>query len=274
MQPTIAVFGASGALGKAVVSYLSEKDATVHGFDHRVCDITSRLEVATLLRHYKPDVVINCAGVIPERSVNDPTGAAMIAANAIGPRVLANVTANLYQKLIHVSTDCVFAPNAKIKDVVDTPDAYDLYGMSKALGEIESSHITTVRCSFVTPDHGVARWFLTQPYEATVQGFTHKDWNGSTVEEIARHLSEFALNYERPAYGIHHIASRQFNGNKWEVLRILQQNFRPDITIEEVKGPSGHLLWPTIECRRFSEAIHDEGVRESYRRVALEVLNV
>lgn len=265
----IAVFGAKGALGRAVVDYLDQRTSTFP-VSRGTCNIDDHIGVRKILGEYRPDVVINCAGVIPDRD-KDSTGAAMIAANSIGPRVLAHVTGELGMRLIHISTDCVFRPGPGARDALEEPDAYDLYGMSKALGEVSAGHVTNVRCSFVTPDHGVAHWFLTQPYEATVKGYTNKDWNGSTVEEIASHIGEFALG--GIGGGALHIASDVLGMTKYDVLRTLQKSFRPDITIEKVGGPTGHLLWPTITCRSLHGAIHDDGVRGRYRALALKVLN-
>lgn len=55
-------------------------------------------------------------------------------------------------KLIHVSTDCVFSGKKGNYNESDFRDADDIYGRSKALGEIINDKDLTIRTSIIGPE--------------------------------------------------------------------------------------------------------------------------
>lgn len=143
----ILITGAKGQLGSELVKVLKngvselgpigEKlmRSTVIPTDVDELDITNRHEVAVFVRHHNPDVIISCAAYTNvdgcETNCDDA-----FKVNALGARNLAMAAAETGAKLVHVSTDYVFAGNAK-KPVseYELPCPQSVYGKTKLLGE-------------------------------------------------------------------------------------------------------------------------------------------
>src|SRR5262249_15888388 len=114
-------------------------DVDVERFDD-VVDVVERVRAAA---------VINCVGVVKQlAAATDPLRAIPI--NAVLPHRLARLCAVSGARFIHVSTDCVFSGKKGNYREEDTPDAEDLYGRSKLLGEvIDDDNTITVRTSII-----------------------------------------------------------------------------------------------------------------------------
>jgi dTDP-4-dehydrorhamnose reductase len=72
-----------------------------------------------------------------------------ITINSLFPHHLANLCQSQNSRLIHFSTDCVFEGTPGMKMVSDTPNATDLYGTTKRLGEVDYGDSITIRSSIV-----------------------------------------------------------------------------------------------------------------------------
>lgn len=212
-------------------------------------NIASREWVSKALDAYKPEVVINCAGVHDSYGRMAPTAERMISSNAIGPLVLAEECGKRTIPLIHVSTDCVFSGqlgHGLRYNSFATPDPIDRYGRSKLLGEPEGEHVTVVRTSFIGLAHGLMAWFLSHTHSETIEGWASAMWTGSTVDEVARRLVAMV---DDPPGGIVHLATEQ-PVSKWAVLVHLRQLW-PEadrITIERAETPRiNRALMPNVE---------------------------
>src|SRR5207253_2462809 len=94
-------------------------------------------DLARAFEAAQPDVVINAVGIIKQlKEAKDPIPS--ISINALLPHRLAARcrTARQPIRLIHFSTDCVFAGRGGPYRESDRPDAEDLYGRTKLLGEV------------------------------------------------------------------------------------------------------------------------------------------
>jgi dTDP-4-dehydrorhamnose reductase len=190
------VLGSSGMLGEKVVEEAKKQGHDVLA-DNRVprSNIGSYPMMMDLLSFTKPEVVINCAGVIPGRM--GKTRRDMVTANALGPWNVAAAAKGVGAWVIHVSTDCVFdgrgddLPRSWRWSDDDTPDAEDLYGRSKALGEVDADDVVNVRTSFIGLRHGLVRWLIEEsasPTTTHVPAWLNAKWTGSTDTEVARGL--------------------------------------------------------------------------------------
>ena len=99
-------------------------------------------------------------------------------------------------KLIHISTDCVFSGRQGMYADNDFRDADDIYGRSKALGEIFSDKDLTIRTSIIGPElkrygEGLFHWFMSQ--RERVNGYTKVFWSGVTTLELAKAI-EYSLD--------------------------------------------------------------------------------
>ena len=91
----------------------------------------------SLFNKINPDYIINCIGLTTRRGVSENIFNTEFL-NTKLPYYINKWTTENNKKLIHFSTDCVFSGNKGNYLDNDTPDAIDLYGKSKGLGEINS----------------------------------------------------------------------------------------------------------------------------------------
>ena len=144
------------------------RDAVVVG-----ADIESDGSLAQLFAEARPDIVINCIGLVKQLAqANDVLAALPI--NSLLPHRLARLCASTGARLIYVSTDCVFSGDKGMYREDDFSDATDLYGRSKFLGEVDYPHAITLRTSIIGHElnsaHGLVGWFLSQ--QAGVLGYS------------------------------------------------------------------------------------------------------
>ena len=202
------------------------KDAKViHSFD--VSD-SSALE--KLLRQMEPSVVINCVGAIKQRpAASEPIPAITI--NALLPHRLAGILADIGGRLIHFSTDCVFTGERGRYTEQDLPDARDLYGRTKSLGEVSGPKALTLRTSMIGRElryhDSLLDWFLRQRGE-TIRGFTKAWWSGVT----ANHLADLVFRVVRDhpdLNGLFQVSSGRIS--KYDLLVKLREAYELDVTI-------------------------------------------
>lgn len=155
-----------------------------------------------------PDVVVNCVGLVKQLSeAEDPLSAIPI--NSLLPHRLARLCKLVGARLVHISTDCVFTGMRGMYLESDLPDASDLYGRSKQLGEVSAPNTVTLRTSIIGHElasaHGLINWFLSS--KGVVRGFTRAVFSGLPTVELARVVRDFVL----PAAdmtGIYHLSSQ------------------------------------------------------------------
>jgi dTDP-4-dehydrorhamnose reductase len=129
------VTGAGGQLGTDVVALLRAYRADVTACDRRALDITDPDVVGRVLTTAAPTIVVNCAAytAVDDAEADESTATRI---NGEGPGHLARWCAANDARLVHVSTDYVFAGDATSPYDVDHPlDPRSAYGRSKAAGE-------------------------------------------------------------------------------------------------------------------------------------------
>lgn len=197
----------------------------------------------------RPDAVINCVGLVKQLAdANDPLQAVPI--NTLLPHRLAALCQAGGARLVHISTDCVFSGAKGNYLESDFPDAYDLYGRSKLLGEVDYPHAITLRTSIIGPELSGCRsllsWFLAQ--QGSVKGFTQAIFSGLPTVELARAVCDFVLP-RSDLHGLYHIASKPIN--KFDLLNLIAKIYSKDIEII----PSDELIIDrSLNAARFNEA--------------------
>jgi dTDP-4-dehydrorhamnose reductase len=186
--------------------------------------------VSRVLDEIRPDVVVNCIGIIKQLPLaKDPV--VSITVNALFPHRLARACAEAGARLIHVGTDCVFSGKKGNYRESDRPDATDLYGRTKLLGEVDSPHCVTLRTSLVGHElsarHGLIEWFLEQ--EGTVRGFARAVFSGFPTVELAGIVAERVIPNEELT-GLYHVSSEPVS--KYELLRLVREQYGKKIRIE------------------------------------------
>ncbi|MEJ8672377.1 MULTISPECIES: dTDP-4-dehydrorhamnose reductase [unclassified Streptomyces] len=129
------VTGAGGMLGRDLVEELRTRDEQVTGLDRPALDITAPDAVDRALAAHHPDVVVNCAAYTAVDDAEQDEESAL-RVNGDGPRILARACVAYEARLIQVSTDYVFAGDARTPYAEDAaPDPRTAYGRTKLAGE-------------------------------------------------------------------------------------------------------------------------------------------
>ena len=187
---------------------------------------------ADVVRAYsisQPDIVINCIGIIKQLpSAKDHLES--LAINSVLPHRLANYCAMVGARLIHFSTDCVFAGTAGQYAESDHADANDLYGRTKFLGEVDYPNALTLRTSIIGHELSSARslvdWFLGQTEE--VKGFRKAIFSGLPTVEIAKVLRQFVIPSAQ-LKGLYHLSVDPIS--KLDLLQLIANTYDKKINI-------------------------------------------
>lgn len=221
---TIATFRTAEGLWQQIPFYQAST-RTLGGVNALLFD-----SVVEAVAQVKPDVVINGIGIIKQlRAAKDPIVSLEI--NALFPHRLARLCRAADARLITVSTDCVFGGTKGNYAEDDLPDAQDLYGRTKLLGELHQSHCLTLRTSIIGRDFlkntGLLEWFLSNRGQ-TVKGFTHAIFSGLTTLALADLIA--SLIAEHPALsGLYHVAADPID--KYTLLTRIRDQAQLDIEI-------------------------------------------
>lgn len=263
----VMVLGVSGMLGNAVYRVLSANpELSVFGtarsesarshFSPALTeklvfnvDVDSQDSLIKAFGSIHPDIVINCIGLVKQLAdANDPLLAVPI--NTLLPHRLAALCKAVNARLVHVSTDCVFSGTKGGYHESDFPDAYDLYGRSKFLGEVDYPHAITLRTSIIGKElsgqRSLVGWFLAQ--EGQVKGFTRAIFSGLPTMELARVINEYVLPHPE-LHGLYHVSAQPIN--KYDLLRLIADVYGKSIDIV----PSDELsIDRSLDSSRFRAA--------------------
>lgn len=244
----ILVLGASGMLGNAMFRMMvqggrhevfgSARPASVKRFfvsemaDNIITgvDVENIDALARLFSQVRPEVVINCIGLVKQLAeADDPLSALPI--NALLPHRLARLCELVDARLVHISTDCVFSGRKGNYLETDEADAQDLYGRSKLIGEVDYPHAVTLRTSIIGHElysaHSLIGWFLAQ--QGNVKGFTHAIFSGLPTCELARVIRDKVLP-RTDLHGLYHVAAQPIS--KYDLLEIVNREYGKGLKIE------------------------------------------
>jgi dTDP-4-dehydrorhamnose reductase len=241
----VLVLGAAGMLGHVMLRTFARSPGftaigTVRGpvarlpQELRGCvlggvDVSDDAALARIFRDVRPHAVMNCVGVIKQLAEADDALVA-IPINSLLPHRLAHHCAQIGARLVHVSTDCVFAGTRGNYLESDVPDATDLYGRSKLLGEVDYPHAVTLRTSIVGPEldgaHGLVGWFLAQ--QGRVRGFTRAIFSGLPTAELACVVRDHVLPQPQ-LRGLFHVSAAPIA--KYDLLCLVRDAWGRDIEI-------------------------------------------
>ena len=127
--------------------------------------------------------------------------------NSLLPHRLAVACRLAGIRLIQLSTDCVFDGVRGNYREEDPANALDIYGRTKALGEVTSAGCLTVRTSIICHELrgklGLIEWFLAQENE--VRGFTRAIFSGFPMITFTKIIGEYLLD-DPGLTGLYHIS--------------------------------------------------------------------
>lgn len=261
MSRRILIFGGSGMLGRELGAAARAQGEQVAAPGRDKCDLARYPEhAAGLIAATKPDAVINAAGVIPIRC-SDPTFADMIRVNAIAPRIMADACRQHRIPMVHVSTDCVFAgtERALARPSRMIPNADDVYGRSKILGEVVAPGVLTVRTSFVGRMHGLMAWLETLPAGEVITGYDAVWWSGSTVTVVANAILDLLFEGAAMQGGLIHLATLA-PITKYQAVRTILAHFgRTDVRVHPGGPAIDRTMKPDVVLEPLAEALRREG---------------
>jgi dTDP-4-dehydrorhamnose reductase len=131
----VLVTGAGGMLGRYVAASASQHNHEVIALSHAELDITAAGAVRGAVADERPDVIVNCAAWTDVDGAEFAEDAAL-AVNGVAPGLLARAATEQGARLIHVSTDYVFAGDASRPYVEsDATGPKTAYGRTKLAGE-------------------------------------------------------------------------------------------------------------------------------------------
>lgn len=250
-QKTVLILGGTGMLGHLLLRYLSaypEYDVyatarSLAGLEKKFPkDLLDRFRQGSVDANYfdsviralasiRPDIVINCIGIIKQLPLaSDPLTA--ISVNALLPHRISLISRTAGARVIHISSDCVFDGNKGMYTENDQSNAEDLYGRTKFLGEVSyPPHCVTLRTSIIGHEmkgrYGLIEWFLAQTQKC--RGFRKAIYSGFPTTELARIIADYVLP-SPTLTGLYHVSSEPIS--KYDLLRLVAERYGKEIEIE------------------------------------------
>jgi dTDP-4-dehydrorhamnose reductase len=264
----VLVLGITGMLGSRVFQILSKDDRYVAYGTMRHPDslrffpdkwkkniiiginILDQDSLVDVFNRVRPDVVINCIGLIKQiANSNDPLVALPI--NSMLPHRLAGLCQVSGARTIHISTDCVYSGEKGAYVEADISDAKDLYGKSKYIGELHNGKNTiTIRTSIIGHELETSRslidWFLTQT--GPVRGFGKAIFSGLPTIELARVIADYVIPNKK-LKGLFHVSGEPID--KYSLLGLVAQAYGKKISIEY---DDSVIIDRSLNSSRFHEA--------------------
>ena len=228
----ILVLGCNGMAGHLISLYFKEQGYEVVGYARQkselldntiIGDASDLIFVKKIIDEGCFDAVINCIGLLNQFAEQNKAMAVLL--NGYLPHYLTEITKNSKTRIIHMSTDCVFAGNDGPYYEDTLPNGATFYDRSKAIGEINTEKDLTFRNSIVGPDIkpsgiGLFNWFMKQ--EGEVGGYTGAIWTGVTTYTLAKAM-EMAL--KENLTGLYNLVNNE-SINKYDLLKLFNKYFR------------------------------------------------
>lgn len=263
----VLVLGATGLLGSNIFRVLAEDSrlcvrGTIRGenlkelFPRNIAsllvsgvDLLNADLLLSLMKEERPDVVVNAAGLTKHLGGSgDPSQELLM--NAILPHRLLGLCSLINARLVHISTDCVFKGERGMYTESDIPDAPDLYGRSKALGEVDKQGHITIRTSTIGHElntaYGLLNWFLAQ--DDGCAGYKKAIFSGLPTVVLAEVIRDYVIPNEVLS-GLYNVAARPIN--KYDLLNLIAGVYGRsiDIAIDETV-----VIDRSLDGSKFNEA--------------------
>lgn len=266
----VIILGVSGLIGHKLFQELST-DFEVFGTLHKTKDkygncplfsssniieninITEFELLKGVLYAVNPDVILNCVGITKRKiDINKPLE--VITINSVFPHQLANWAKINQKRFIHFSTDCVF--DGKIGNYNETSmtTAEDLYGRTKAMGEINYNHTLTIRSSFIGQElidkTELLDWFLAQNGKQ-IKGFKNTFYSGVSTIFMAHVVKNIISNFPNLS-GLYQLAPDK-PISKYELLCLAKDAFEVNV---EIIPENEHVHFPTLDASKLKREIN------------------
>lgn len=268
------ILGAAGMAGHAAYVYLKgtgkyEIATVCHSgkieAESYELDVYDTTRLAQIIEQEKPNVVINCIGILIRGSKSNPSNAIYV--NAYFPHKLSEITHSLLpnSKVIHISTDCVFSGNEGGYKDSDIKNALDTYGMTKNLGELINDKDLTLRTSIIGPElkkngEGLMHWIFSQKTAGEINGYQKSIWGGITTLELAKVIDSCI---ESDLTGLYQISNNR-SISKYDLVSLIVKEFDLPIKVNAVEGVVCNKSIVNTERQDFSFSVspYDEMIKD------------
>lgn len=231
----VLVMGGNGMLGHQLCRLLPERTDLWATFHEQVADfeylpkerkldhvpVQDITRVQEILDTVKPEVVVNAVGIVKQRD-EAKQAISSIQVNALFPHQLANLCIERGIRLVQLSTDCVFSGARGNYNEIDAPDAVDLYGRTKLIGEVNRPGCLTLRTSFIgwqqNTFSSLLSWFALQRGNR-IKGYRKAIYSGFSTSVIARLIGDI-LETRPDLGGLYQVASKPIS--KYDLLAQLR----------------------------------------------------
>ncbi len=263
----ILVLGASGMLGSNMLRVLSEKKewqvfGSVRGGEVKKffssyiserliprIDVEKQNDLVKILDRVRPNVVINCTGLTKHMPESENLQIA-IPINSLMPHMLAGLCNLVGSRVIHFSTDCVFSgvKGSYLED--DICDSRDVYGKTKALGEIDYSNSVTLRTSTIGHELqsqvGLLEWFLSQKVQC--RAYTHAFFSGLPTVILSEIVRDVVIPHDKLS-GVYNIAAKPIS--KYDLLKLVAEIYEKNI---EIVADGQLVIDRSLDATKFRKA--------------------
>jgi len=240
----IYILGISGMLGSKLFQEFLKKNYKVRGYSRTVpkkflkyktkIDSNINIENITKLKKkiikFRPKFIINCIGVIKQKIIKSDEKK-IFYINSVLPHEINKISKIINSRLIHFSTDCVFDGKKGNYNENDLPNADDIYGMSKAFGEVNSNNALTIRTSIIGHELGsknsLLEWFLHLD-KKECYGFTDAYFSGLPTIEIFNFIEKFIIKNKK-INGIYNLSASKIS--KYSLLKKISKIYSKKIKI-------------------------------------------
>lgn len=197
------------------------------------CDLLDLENLSKVLDNLKPDFILNASGITIRRGVSDVYWKSILI-NSVIPNFLNDWVLKNDKRLIHFSTDCVFSGEKGFYDEEDFCDSDNIYGKSKALGEIfNSPNSLTLRSSMIGRElfnnTELLEWFLMNKNKS-INGFDKVYYSGITTVRMANYVLQIVKQFPRMS-GIYNVSSIEIS--KYDLLIKLNNYFENNTQINK-----------------------------------------
>ena len=209
------------------------EDFGIFNREKTVCGVDAEKfeTVQKAIEFIEPDAIINAIGVIKQLPRSKDV-VKTLTINSIFPHLVAEAAQKLNARFIEISTDCVFSGKKGNYTETDLPDAYDLYGKSKNLGEITGENCLTLRTSIIGRElltaNSLVDWFLSNRGK-TVRGYANTIYSGFPTIVLAEIIADLLIKQPN-LNGLYHISSEPIN--KYDLLCLIRDAYKAEIEIE------------------------------------------
>lgn len=222
-------------LGNYLKNYLNKYKIIQFTRENYNLELLSIDSLEILLNNYKiddKDIVINCAGIIPQTQNYDKEKYYKI--NSIFPIVLSMLCNKINCNMIHITSNCIFDGKDCNYNETSIFNETNDYEISKYLSEI--SNCTIIRTSIIGEEiynkRSLLEWVISNKNKE-INGYINHYWNGVTCLELSKIIEYMIINniYWK---GVKHIFSPNII-SKYELLLMINDIYNLNIKINKIE---------------------------------------